>query len=254
MQNPHITTPPIRFLRRAWHGLLASVGMTCFSVMAPAISAAEFNSVRQLSQDAFVGLSKDLAAVTALRALSPGVTLGVLGFDVGIEASVTRINGSEAWRRAGGGSVDVVTPRLTIHKGLAAGFDIGASLGAAGGTGLQTIGGMVRFQLIDPGVVTPGATIRLTGNREIGSSSVTARSLGVDVVIAKPLVVITPYVGIGSVRTETTAPGTMLSGVSVNLTRTFVGFDSRLAFATLSAEAEKIGSTTTISGKIGFRF
>ena len=234
--------------------MFACAALMIFLLPAKPVAAAEFASVRQLSQDAFQSLSKDLAAVTALRALSPGVTLGLLGFDVGVEIGVTRIDGGDVWKKAGGGSVDVITPRLTIHKGLAAGFDIGASVGAVGGTGAQTIGGILRYQFIEPGVVSPGATIRLTGNREFGSSNVTVRSLGADFVIAKPLLVITPYVGIGTVRTETAAPGTALASVSVNRTRTFVGFDARLAFATVSAEAEKIGNTTTISSKIGFRF
>lgn len=216
--------------------------------------AADFNGIRQLSQDAFQQLSKDLASVTALRALSPGVTLNLLGFDIGVEVGVSKVDNSDIWKKAGGGSTDVITPRLTVHKGLAAGFDIGASVGAAGGTGTQTIGGVLRYQLLAPGIVTPSATLRLTGNREVGSSNIQVRSLGADFVIAKPLVVITPYVGIGTVRTETRAPGTVLSQVSVNRMRTFVGFDTRLAFATISAEAEKIGTVTTVSSKLGFRF
>ncbi len=244
------------------HSFFSATQKTCikFLLISPVLLAltpavaAELNSVRLLSQSGFESLSKDLAAVTALRALSPGVTLGTLGFDLGLEVAVTKIDHGDIWNRAGGGSVDVVTPRLTIHKGLAAGFDMGASIGSVSGSGLQTIGGILRYQLIAPGVVMPGATIRLSGNREIGSSSVTVRSLGADFVIAKPLVLITPYVGIGTVRTETSAPGTILSSVSTNQARAFVGFDSRLAFATFSAEVEKLGNTTTISSKIGFRF
>jgi hypothetical protein len=223
------------------------------SVAAPA-TAGDFNNVRQLSQDAFLRLSKDLASVTALRALSPGVTLNLLGFDLGMEVGVAKVDNTDIWKKAGGGSTDVITPRLTIHKGLAAGFDIGASIGAAGGSGTQTVGAILRYQLVEPRLVLPGATLRLTGNREVGASKVNVRSLGADFVIAKPLVVITPYVGIGAVRTDTSAPGTTLSSVTVNRTRTFVGFDTRLAFATISAEAEKIGNVTTISSKLGFRF
>jgi len=225
-----------------------------FAASSLSVSASDFSGVRQLSQDAFQRLSKDLASVTALRALSPGVILNLLGVDIGVEVGTTKVDNSDVWKKSGGGSTDVITPRLTIHKGLAAGFDIGASVGAAGGAGTKTIGGILRYQLIEPSVVAPGATIRLTGNREAGSSDVTVRSLGVDFVIAKPLVIITPYVGIGAVRTETAAPGTTLSSVSINQTRTFIGFDTRLAFATLSVEAERIGNAMTISSKIGFRF
>ena len=224
------------------------------TLIACSATAGDFNDVKKLSQDAFLQLSKDLASVTALRALSPGVTLNLLGVDVGVEVGVTKVDNSEAWRQAGGGATDVVTPRLTIHKGLAAGFDIGASLGTAGTSGLNTVGGILRYQVVEPTTLGPGVTLRLTGNREYGSSAVDVRSLGADVVVAKPLLVITPYVGLGTVHTNTKASGTTLSSESVNRSRLFVGFDTRLAFATVSAEAEKSGGATSVSSKIGFRF
>jgi len=218
------------------------------------VLASDFGDVRQLSQDAFLRLSKDLASVTALRALAPGVTLNLLGVDVGVEVGITNIDSADAWKKAGGGSTKVITPRVSIHKGLTAGFDIGASVGVAGGAGTQMLGGILRYQIFEPGFVTPGATIRLTANKEMGSSNVVFRSYGADLVIAKPLTIITPYLGAGAIRTTTGAPGTALAGVTVNRTRTLVGFDARLAFATVSAEAEKIGDATTVSSKIGFRF
>lgn len=227
--------------------------ITAAMLSSPA-SAGDFSDIKQLTQDAFLRLSKDLASVTALRALSPGVTLNLLGVDVGVEVGVTKVDDAAAWKQAGGGSTDVVTPRLTIHKGLAAGFDIGASIGAAGSSGLSTIGGILRYQVIEPSTLGPGVTLRLTGSREFGSSAVDVRSLGADVVVAKPLVVITPYVGVGEVRTETRAPGTSLASTSVNRSRLFVGFDTQLAFATVSAEAEKSGGATSVSSKLGFRF
>jgi hypothetical protein len=239
-----------------WARGLASVvcvfATTC--IFTTSAKAGSFGDVRQLSQDAFLKLSKDLASVTALRALSPSVTLNLLGVDVGLEVGVTNVDSGEAWKKAGGGSAQVITPRVTLQKALIAGLDIGASIGMAGGAGTQMIGGIVRYQLIEPGVVAPGATLRLTANRELGSSGVSFRSLGADLVVAKPLIIVTPYLGVGTIRTSTSAPGTSLSGVTVNRTRTFVGFDTKLAFATVSAEAEKIGNATTVSSKIGLRF
>ncbi len=228
-----------------------AIGIALFSCVA---TANDFKDVKQLTQDAFLRLAKDLASVTALRALSPGVTLNLLGFDIGVEVGVTKVDDTAAWKKAGGGATDVVTPRLTVHKGLAAGFDIGASIGTAGGSGLSTIGAIMRYQLVEPATITPGVTLRLTGNREFGNSALSVRSLGADVVVAKPLVVITPYVGVGAVRTETSASGSNLASASVNRSRLFVGFDTQLAFATFSAEAEKSGGATSVSSKIGFRF
>ena len=226
----------------------------CAALFSSGAAANDFSDIKQLSQDAFLRLAKDLASVTALRALSPGVTLNLLGFDIGVEVGVTKVDDAASWRKAGGGATDVVTPRVTIHKGLAAGFDIGASIGTAGGSGLSTIGGILRYQIVEPATLTPGVTLRLTGNREYGNSALSVRSLGADVVVAKPLVVITPYVGVGAVRTETSASGSVLASASVNRSRLFVGFDTQLMFATVSAEAEKSGGATSVSSKIGFRF
>jgi hypothetical protein len=221
---------------------------------AASAQAGDFNDVRTLSQQAFQQLSRDLASVTALRALSPAVSLNFLGIDVGAEVGITKVDNGSVWRQAGGGTTDVVTPRVSIHKGLIAGVDIGASLGVNGSTGLKTAGAILRYQAVDPGTVTPGLGFRLSGNREYGSSKIDVRGYGLDAIIAKPLVIITPYVGAGTVRTTTKAPGTLLTSESVNRSRLFVGFDTKFLLATLSAEAEKSGGATTISSKIGFRF
>ncbi len=229
---------------------LAVMAMFCAS----SASAGEFDNIKQLSQDAFLRLSKDLASVTALRALSPGVALNFFGVDVGVELGITKVQNSGDWTQAGGGSTDVVTPRVTIHKGLGGGFDIGASLGTSGGSGLSTLGVIGRYQAIEPTTLLPGLGFRFSGDRTYGSSHVTVQSLGLDAIAAKPLVVVTPYIGVGTVRTDTKAPGTTLSDASVSRSRLFVGFDTHLGFATVSAEAEKSGGATTVSSKIGFRF
>ncbi|MBL8513821.1 MAG: hypothetical protein JNJ55_07495 [Betaproteobacteria bacterium] len=223
------------------------------ALMVPA-HAGSFDDVKRLSQDAFRELAKDIASVTALRALSPGVSLNLLGFDLGIEGSVTRVGNGSVWKQAGGGTTEVFSPRVTIHKGFAAGIDVGASLGTVGGTGLTTAGALVRYQMVEPTLALPGLAARVTASREFGQDQVTARSVGADLIAAKPLPVLTPYVGIGAVRSESAATGSTLSSVTVNRTRTFVGFDAKLAFATFTAEAEKSGDTTTVSSKIGFRF
>jgi hypothetical protein len=217
-------------------------------------NAGNFGEVKQLSQEAFTALAKDLASVTALRALAPGASFNLLGIDVGVETGVTSVDNKAAWQKAGGGSTTVYTPRLTIHRGFSGGFDIGASVGLSSGGGGKTIGLIGRYQMLDAGTFTPSATLRLTGNRDFGNDNISVKTFGADVIVAKPLVVITPYLGAGTVRTDSSAPNTTLSSVTVTRSRLFVGFDTALPFATLSAEAEKSGGATTVSTKLGFKF
>ena len=90
--------------------------------------------------------------------------------------------------------------------------------------------------------------------------TVDVRSFGLDLVIAKPIAFITPYIGAGGTRTSTkpiisaSSTGSNLSTVNTTSARLFAGFDANLPFATLSAEAEKIGSVTAVSTKLGFKF
>jgi hypothetical protein len=230
------------------------VALLLTSALSATASAGDFADVKQLSQDAFRALAKDLASVTALRALAPGASFNLLGVDVGLETGITQVDNKDAWKKSGGGSTTVYTPRVTVQRGFSGGFDIGASVGVASGGGARTVGGIVRYQFIDAGTITPSATLRLTGNRDLGADNVKVRTFGADLVVAKPLVIITPYVGAGTVRTDTSAPNTALAGVSVTNSRLFVGFDTKLPFASLSAEAEKSGGATTVSTKLGFKF
>jgi hypothetical protein len=232
--------------------LVAVLGLAgCLSM--PAM-ASGLDDVKKLSQDAFGKLAKDLAAITAIRALSPAVSLNLLGVDVSAELGVANVASGDVWKSAGGGSTAVIIPRLNIYKAFSGGSDIGLSLGAAGSSGLTTLGVVGRYQLLAPATISPGVYVRFSGNRDIGSSTVDVRNFGLDLVVAKPIAFITPYIGAGGTRTETKPLGSNLSAVTTSNGRLFAGFDTNLPFATLSAEAEKIGSVTTVSTKLGFKF
>ena len=218
------------------------------------VLASGLDDVKKLSQDAFGKLAKDLAAITAIRALSPAVSLNLLGVDVSAELGVANVASGDVWKSAGGGSTAVIIPRVNIYKAFSGGSDIGLSLGAAGSSGLMTLGVVGRYQLLAPAAISPGVYVRFSGNRDIGSSTVDVRNFGLDLVVAKPIAFITPYIGAGGTRTETKPLGSNLSAVTTSNGRLFAGFDTNLPFATLSAEAEKIGSVTTVSTKLGFKF
>ena len=218
------------------------------------VLASGLDDVKKLSQDAFGKLAKDLAAITAIRALSPAVSLNLLGVDVSAELGVANVASGDVWKSAGGGSTAVIIPRVNIYKAFSGGSDIGLSLGAAGSSGLTTLGVVGRYQLLAPAAISPGVYVRFSGNRDIGSSTVDVRNFGLDLVVAKPIAFITPYIGAGGTRTETKPLGSNLSAVTTSNGRLFAGFDTNLPFATLSAEAEKIGSVTTVSTKLGFKF
>ena len=95
------------------------------------MAANDFEQVGTLPQSSFRAAATDLGAAFAYKGVAPATTLGVLGFDLGVEVTDTRLQNVSALRAAGNDAPDhLVIPKFHAHKGLWAGFDIGAFVGA----------------------------------------------------------------------------------------------------------------------------
>ena len=218
-------------------------------------SAGGLDNLSTLSQDQFSRLSKDIGAAAAYRGVTPGNGLGVTGFDVGIELTESKIENSSLLKRAGGGDTsNLFIPKLHIHKGLPAGFDIGAFVSRISGLDASLIGAEVRYQIMEDGLTTPSVALRLSGSKITGISQVNLSTVAVDAMISKKLTFITPYIGIGSVRIASAPKVGLLQNVSATDSRVFVGVNMNFLTTNFALEAEKLGSVSSISGKIGFRF
>ena len=85
-----------------------------------------WDQLQNLNQAEFTALSKDMLAATSYKAVAPGAPLGLIGFDLGAELSVTKLNNSTVWRKAGANISSLAMPKIHLHKGLPMNFDIGA--------------------------------------------------------------------------------------------------------------------------------
>lgn len=218
-------------------------------------SASGLDNLSTLSQDQFTKLSKDLGAAAAYRGVTPGNSLGITGFDIGIELTESKIENSSSLKRAGGGDTSTLfIPKLHIHKGLPAGFDIGAFVSRISGVNASLIGAEVRYQIIEDGLTTPSVALRLSGSKATGISQVNLSTVAVDAMISKKLAFITPYAGIGSVRIASAPKIGLLHDVTATDSRVFVGVNMNFLTTNLALEAEKLGGVSSVSGKIGFRF
>ena len=136
---------------------------------APLAFAGDFGNVGAIAQDEFRGLSKDLGAAFSYKGVTPATPLGVLGFDAGVEVTDTKFENSSAFSHAGAGSPSHLTiPKLHVHKGLWAGFDIGAFVGGASQVGATLFGAELRYAILDDGLTTPAVGVRLSGTRATG--------------------------------------------------------------------------------------
>lgn len=225
------------------------------ALLSTAAQAADFGSIGSLTQDEFRSLTQELGAAFSYKGVTPATALGVLGVDVGIEVTDTRIENSGVFGRAGAGSVsDIVVPKVHVYKGLPAGFDVGAFVGGATQVSATLIGADLRYALINDTLTTPAIALRLAGTRATGMGDLKVWTASLDAMISKSFALFTPYAGGGMVRTHGTVDHTTLSDESVNRGRGFIGANLNLVGANLAFEAERMGSNTSLSAKLGIRF
>jgi len=225
------------------------------ALLSTAAHSADFGSVGSLAQDEFRALTQELGAAFSYKGVTPATPLGVLGVDVGVEVTDTRVDNSQLFSRAGAGSVsDIVVPKLHVYKGLPAGFDIGAFIGGASEVGATLLGADLRYALVDDTLTSPAFALRFAGTRATGLGDLKVWTASLDAMISKRFALFTPYAGGGLVRTHATVDNSTLSDESANRGRGFIGANLNLVAANVAIEAERMGSNTSLSVKLGFRF
>ncbi len=232
-------------------GLMLLLGAT-------ASQAASFNTLQALSQEQFRQLSENVAAAAQFKGVTPPEPLGVIGFDIGLGVSYTTIEADEVFDIASEGDFDVAglaLPRLTVHKGLPFGIDVGVSASGAPGTDIKILGAEVRYAIMEGGVALPAIGIRASGSVVQGVDEMDMQNVGLDISASKGFLMLTPYAGIGVLRSTVTpndAPD--LEEETLSLTKMFAGVNLNLGLLNLTLEADKTGDYSTGSLKAGFRF
>jgi len=235
-------------------GALALAGQIGQIGMAGTAHAQSFDTLDRLSQDQFESLVTNLGSATGYKALAPGEPLGVLGFDLAAGLSVTETD-DELFELAGSDALDLlVVPRLSVQKGLPAGLDIGAYVGALADSDATLLGVEGRYAILDGGILTPSLGLRLAATRLLGADELDLENYSAELVLSKGFVMLTPYAGIGIVRTVGEAKGVEnLDEVGVNEEKLLLGLNVNLGI-NLGFEADVSGGNATYSAKIGFRF
>jgi hypothetical protein len=221
----------------------------------PLAHGADFPTVGTLAQGEFRRISEDLGAAIAYKGVTPATPLGLIGFDVGLEVTETRMQNSSVFARAGaGGQSRLLIPKLHVHKGLFGGLDIGAFVAAVPDVDATLIGGELRYAVLDDGLATPAVGIRVSGSKAMGTGDLRINTAAADVIVSKRFTAVTPYVGGGAVRVQSSVSGGVLADEKFNKGRVFGGVNVNLLAINLAFEAEKMGANTSLSAKIGWRF
>lgn len=225
------------------------------------VRAADITQVQTLNQTDFRLLSEDLAAALSYKAVTPAKPLGLLGFDIGVEATATKLQHPALLQAAtGSGSTPsyVVVPKLHIHKGLPLGFDIDGFYSAVPGSNIRLVGGALSYALLKGGVTMPAVAVRGTYTKMTGVNQLDFNTKGVELEISKGFALFTPYAGLGRIKTESDPQGSAaaagLTNESFSQNKYFLGANLNLGIANLAIEGDKTGKATSYSAKLGFRF
>jgi hypothetical protein len=221
-------------------------------------AAADINQIQTLTQDEFRKLTQDLGAALSYKPLIPAEPLGVLGFDVGLAATVTQLENKEVFQKAGAGDISsVAVPSLRLHLGLPFGIDVGAMAGQAPSTNIQLYGAELRWAFVKGGTATPAIALRGSYTQLSGVDQLDFNTRGVDLSISKGFAFFTPYGGIGKVWVTSTPkdiPTAVPTEESLSLNKGFVGFNLNFVLVNFALEWDKTGDATSYGAKLGFRF
>lgn len=235
---------------------LAAVAGLC-AVILPAQAADNIDNLGALSQSDFRLLSEDLGASLSYKPLIPAESTGVLGFDLGVEVTATRLANPEVLDRAVSGDAPgtLVVPKLHLHKGLPFGVDVGASYAQVPGSNIKLVGAEVRYAILKGGVATPALGLRASYSALRGVDQMDLNTTGIDLSVSKGFAFVTPYAGVGVVRVTGTphnVPGLSRTRFSEN--KAFVGANINFALLNIAIEADRTGDATSYGAKLGWRF
>jgi hypothetical protein len=262
--NPAPLHRPLRPALRAT--LLASSVSTLAVATALALAAIptrsqasgfQLNSLQNLSQQDLQNLAGDLGAALSYKPLAPAATLGPLGFDLGVAVEGTSLMNMASVQKAVSNATPFSTlpvPTIRAIKGLPFNIDIGAEYARVPLSNINLYGAEVKWAALPGNAVLPAVALRADITRMNGVPQLGFESYGVDLSVSKGFVFVTPYAGVGTVRSRTATDGLPLQQVNLTQSKAFIGVDFNLGLVNLVVEADRTGAISSYGAKFGLRF
>jgi hypothetical protein len=210
------------------------------------------------AQSEFDDLSRQVGLAISYTPLAPAAPLGLLGFDVGVEATVVHIDANKQfWTDAVGKTPPsyLVFPKIHAQKGLPLGFDVGLTYAKAPGSNIGLVGGELKWAILKGTLVTPAVAIRGDYTKLVGVNDLDLNVYGADISISKGFAFITPYAGIGEVWISSQEKSNLVNfkKASLNETKGFLGV--KLSFFVISFVAEAdFSKVPSYSGRLNLSF
>lgn len=221
--------------------------------------ADDLDLIASLNQTEFDGLSKDLAAAFSYKAGAPAEALGIIGFDVGLAVTSTKLESTAAWTAAtsSGDTIStLVVPKLYVQKGLPLDIDVGAFYVNVPGTNVDAWGGEIKYAVISGNVALPAVALRGAFTTLTAADQLELKTRSLDVSISKSILFVTPYAGVGRVwgDSKPLAAGATATASDISETKSFVGVSIQPAFFNLALERDSVGGIASYNLKLGMAF
>jgi hypothetical protein len=235
--------------------LLASllIGLP-LALSSQAQASSNINQLGKLSQSEFNLFARDLLSAASYKAIAPAEALGITGFDIGAELTVTQLGSEALWKKAGADVSQLAMPKLHIHKGLPFNIDVGAMITRVPNTNIQLMGAEIRYAFIEGGVTTPAIAIRAAATKLSGVDQLDFSSQSLELTASKGIAMFTPYVGVGKVWGTSTPNVLNLKKVTDSQNKLFAGLNANFGLMNIAGEVDKTGDNQSVSVKLGWRF
>lgn len=208
-------------------------------------------------QQDFKDLSKEIGFGLSYFPMAPAEPLGLLGFDIAVEATALDINEEKPyWNNMGDFPDMLPIPRLHVQKGLPFGIDLGAIYSAIPSTNISLWGGEVKWAFLKGGITMPAVAVRGTYTKLNGVENLDLNTMGYDISISKGFAIFTPYAGVGQVKIESdpkNIPFDALKKESITEMKYFAGARVSLGLINMVAEAD-FAEVPAYSLKLGVGF
>jgi hypothetical protein len=202
-----------------------------------------------MTQDFFKDFSKEMGGMLLYRAVAPATPLGLTGFDIGVETTVTDINtGKDYWEKAfkdENAPSYLVIPKLHVQKGLPFGIDLGLVYSKVLDTDIQYLGGEVKYAIFEGGIVWPAVAVRGSYTQIMGVDQLDFKTYGLELTASKGFgmgVKITPYASVGQYWGRSTpknlSPGINVNSEDLSITRFAAGAKLQFLMLDVTAEAD----------------
>ena len=213
---------------------------------APAFAAKyDISLLSTLSNNKFNDVVKQAGTVIAYRGIAPAEPQGITGFDIGVETSFFKVDTATFDSvMSNNAPAYLGVPKVHVRKGLPFGIDLGASYSMVPSSNIKVVGGEIQYAILDGGVALPALAVRGHYSTLLGVDDLDLETYGADAVVSKGFLFLTPYAGVGVLRSDGKYTGSEqvlidnLKDQSVTTPRVFGGVQIAIALLRLTLDAE----------------